>query len=53
MKGVEEIITKLQTRLKELEAQRTWDDWEEGVNWGRKDMIEEVILMLQKDDKNS
>jgi hypothetical protein len=41
------ILTKLQSRLKELEDEKTWDEWDDGVNFGRKDMIEEVMKMVE------
>ncbi len=45
-------LTKLQSRLKELENQKTWDEWDDGVNFGRKDMIEEVMKMVEELSKN-
>ena len=45
-------LTKLQSRLKELENEKTWDEWDDGVNFGRKDMIEEVMKMIEELSKN-
>jgi L-lactate utilization protein LutB len=45
-------LTKLQSRLKELENEKTWDEWDDGVNFGRKDMIEEVMKMVEGLSKN-
>jgi L-lactate utilization protein LutB len=45
-------LTKLQSRLKELENEKTWDEWDDGVNFGRKDMIEEVMKMVEELSKN-
>lgn len=45
-------LTKLQSRLRELENEKTWDEWDDGVNFGRKDMIEEVMKMVEDLSKN-
>jgi len=45
-------LTKLNSRLKELENEKTWDEWDDGVNFGRKDMIEEVFKMVEELSKN-
>jgi L-lactate utilization protein LutB len=45
-------LTKLQSRLKELENEKTWDEWNDGINFGRKDMIEEVMEMVEELSKN-
>ena len=45
-------LTKLQSRLRELENEKTWDEWDDGVNFGRKDMIEEVIKIVEDLSKN-
>ena len=45
-------LTKLQSRLRELENEKTWDEWSDGVNFGRKDMIEEVMKMVEDLSKN-
>jgi L-lactate utilization protein LutB len=45
-------LIKLQSRLKELENEKTWDEWDDGVNFGRKDMIEEVMKMVEELSKN-
>ncbi len=45
-------LTKLKSRLKELENEKTWDEWDDGVNFGRKDMIDEVFKMVEELSKN-
>ena len=45
-------LTKLQSRLKELENEKTWDEWDDGFSSGRKDMIEEVMKMVEELSKN-
>lgn len=45
-------LTKLQSRLRELENENTWDEFDDGVNFGRKDMIEEVMKMIEELSKN-
>lgn len=45
-------LTKLQSRLRELENEKTWDEWDDGVNFGRKDMIDEVMKMVEDLSKN-
>ena len=45
-------LTKLQSRLKELKNEETWDDWGNGIKFGREDMIEEVMKMIKELSKN-
>ena len=45
-------LTKLQSRLRELENEHTGDEWDDGVNFGRIDMIEEVMKMIEELSKN-
>lgn len=45
-------LTKLQLRLRELENEKTWNEWDDGVNFGRKNMIEEVMKMIEELSKN-
>jgi hypothetical protein len=45
--NISDVMSKLQLRLKELENEKTWNEWDDGVNFGRKDMIEEVIKMVE------
>jgi hypothetical protein len=39
---------KLQERLVNVKKDQTWDDWEEGIKFGREDMLEEIIDMIDK-----
>lgn len=39
---------KLQERLANVKKDQTWDDWEEGIKFGREDMLEEIIDMIDK-----
>ena len=43
---LENLINTLKLRLKELKDERFWDEWSEGVKFGRLDMIEEIIDKL-------
>lgn len=43
---------KLQERLSNVKKDQTWDDWEEGIKFGREDMLEEIIYMIDKDYLN-
>ena len=45
-------LTKLQSRLRELENEHTGDEWADGANFGRIDMIEEVMKMIEELSKN-
>lgn len=44
------IKVKLETRLKEIKGEETWDDWQDGVKFGREDMLEEIIKMLDTNE---
>ena len=37
---------KLQERLANVRENKTWDEWHDGVKFGREDMLEEIIDML-------
>ena len=39
---------KLQERLTNVKEDKTWDEWEDGVKFGRIDMLEEIIEMIDK-----
>ena len=52
LSAMKNLLTKLQSRLKELEDKDTWDEWGDGVNFGRKEMIEEVMKMIEEISKN-
>mgnify|MGYP005999484679 CR=1 FL=1 len=39
---------KLQERLVNVKENDTWDDWHDGVKFGREDMLEEIIEMIDK-----
>lgn len=39
---------KLQKRLSNVKEEQTWDEWQDGVKFGREDMIEEIIDMIDK-----
>lgn len=45
-------LTKFQSRLRELENDHTGDEWGDGANFGRMDMIEEVMKMIEDLSKN-
>jgi hypothetical protein len=38
--------------LSNVKKDQTWDDWEEGIKFGREDMLEEIIYMIDKDYLN-
>jgi len=40
--------TKLQERLDNVKENQTWDEWHDGVKFGREDMLEEIIEMIDK-----
>lgn len=39
---------KLQERLANVKENVAWDDWHDGVKFGREDMLEEIIEMIDK-----
>lgn len=43
---VRSLKVKLEARLKEIKTEETWDDWQDGVKFGREDMIQEIIKLL-------
>ena len=42
----------LETRLKTIKEEQTWDEWQDGVKFGREDMLEELIQIINRDYLN-
>jgi hypothetical protein len=45
---MEVLIEKLKTRLEEVKTTDTWDEWNDGVKFGREDMIKKIIMFIEK-----
>jgi hypothetical protein len=50
--NISDVMSKLKSRLRELENEHTEDEWADGANFGRIDMIEEVMKMIEELSKN-
>lgn len=43
---IEKLQEKLRGRLEEVRKETVLDEWEEGVQFGREDMLDEIIELL-------
>jgi hypothetical protein len=43
---------KLQQMLAHIEEEQTWDEWQDGVKFGREDMLEDLIQIIDRDYLN-